>query len=726
GCSPAGAWVCTVTASDTAYLFLIVAAFGGLLLGQGLDRDNVHVNHCAYVTEKTVSFTVQDGAAPYVKAEYNKCSWGLSFPSRYRLMYKPIYKVAHKTVTELEWRCCPGYSGYGCMEGPPHQLQPSQQPEEQLLEETPAPSSGSEQPEAENIIGRLNQGLDTLRETVNGLEDSLRTSLREDANRMLSALLSAAPGPVPAPPVASSLSTVGFGEIPGGSEETVGVDGRQVFTGFTELIESVEELRAEVEARTTELQELKETVTGHDRQLKTMSNSFAVVDSELNGNVTEVSIEELVDSKMNTVRAGILDGFEKPVETTESRCEDKAGDVRRQCQREQGEIQEQIGDSLRGSTEDLRTDLRNLQTQISDLKANNISCEWVSGLLDRVEQLETSVAGLNQSQRHLRVELGGHKDHIEGILEGRLGYVEDKLNLTGQMKSYETERKSEEERLEVDVDRVQKQLTNLELRCSSSCSSTESPSIVQGDSAEPSAVLAGELNTKDVLDLQDDRLNTLNVTLQNILQRLSQKDQLEEAQGPPVQGEITILRFNVRSVNRTLKGLQTSLGTVINQIGQANNSWHERESRLAQQIKGVVQLVGHQASMLGAGERRLTRLRGELIEMKRRLAEEVRGCRSTAMGVQKEVSEVNGRVATVEDQCKGLNYLADDLERIREELEKQSSGLLLQVNGTLSSHAQQLSELKGELRNCTEKPEPTLQGFELEAAPRRGDTFTLD
>lgn len=34
-------------------------------------------------------------------------------------MYKPMFKVAHKTVTELEWRCCPGYSGYGCMEGPP-------------------------------------------------------------------------------------------------------------------------------------------------------------------------------------------------------------------------------------------------------------------------------------------------------------------------------------------------------------------------------------------------------------------------------------------------------------------------------------------------------------------------------------------------------------------------------------------------------------------------------
>lgn len=31
-----------------------------------------------------------------------------------------MFKVAHKTVTELEWRCCPGYSGYNCMDG--HQI----------------------------------------------------------------------------------------------------------------------------------------------------------------------------------------------------------------------------------------------------------------------------------------------------------------------------------------------------------------------------------------------------------------------------------------------------------------------------------------------------------------------------------------------------------------------------------------------------------------------------
>ncbi|XP_078111732.1 EMILIN-3 isoform X2 [Sander vitreus] len=915
-----------------------------------------HKNHCAYVVEKTVSFTLQDGAAPYVKAEYNKCSWGQKCPTlQYRLMYKPIYKVAHKTVTELEWRCCPGYSGYGCMEGhpvyqhpmkmmppfkgppmkglqlkgpqfkgpqykgpmfkgppintvvkanpwsqpkgpstgsfnsypmghfgpprtssypdtsfepypsepepmpehqephqtehqephhtehqephhtehqEPHQTEHqephhtehqephhtehqephhtehdqeyehehSQGPEEHIPEGIHHPPSGGDQPQGpaldseieeriyrmEEDVQRLNQGLEILRGTVNGLEDSLRASLREDANRMLSALLSAAPGPIPAPVVASGPSTVGFVEIPGGDLETEGLDGRHVFPGLTELNGRVEELRTELQAKTAELQELKATVTGHDEALKKTLNRSGVV-SDSNGNLGEnaqKAMENLMDAKLSAARAEILGGFEERVESAEGRCEEKAGHLGHQCQREQSERQEQMEDALEVSNTHLRTELRNLQAQIHGLNATESCSGRLSGLVERVHMLETSVAGLNQSQGHLRVELGGHKDHIEGMLEGRLGYVEAKLNLTGQIKSdesgrrrgvtdstetgqgmearmegkmralegrlltaleelgnvtapalleghavptLETELESLRGRLEVDVDRVQKHLSNLEILCSSSCSSPQNPSAILGDSAVPSANLAEEQNVKEALNMQHDQLNSLNVTLQNILRRLTFRDQQKQAEGDyPIQGELTILKFNVRSVNHTLKGLQDSLGTMVHQVDQANSSWHEREARLAQQIKGVVQLVGHQASMLGAGERRLIRVKGELQEMKRRLAEEVRGCRSTAMGVQKEVTEVGGRVASVEDQCKGLNNLAEDLEKIREELERQSNGLLVQVNGTLSSHAQQLSELRGGLRNCTSQVEPTQQSLELEPELRRGDTFTLN
>lgn len=626
----------------------------------------------------------------------------------------------------------------------------------------------------EEDVRRLNQGLETLRGTVNGLEDGLRASLREDANRMLSALLSAAPGPVPAPPVASSQSTVGFVEIPGGDPETEGLDGRHVFPGLGELSGRVEELRAELQAKTAELQELKATVLGHDGALKKLSNREEVGSDSTGilGGDTQKAIEELMDAKLSAVRTEILGGFEKRVETAESCCEEKAGDVRRQCQREQGESQEQMEDALVDSTTGLRTELGNLQAQVHGLKASDSCCGGANGLVERVQLLEMSVAGLNQSQGHLRVELGGHKDHIEGMLEGRLGYVEAKLNLTGKMKSdetggmsvgaglearlegklsalegrlltameelsnatapalleghavptLETELESLRGRLEMDVDRVKKHLSSLEILCSSSCSSSQIPSAIQGDSATPNINVEEERDAQETLDMQVDRLNSLNITLQNLLKHLALRDKQEEAQrDSPIQGELTILKFNVRTVNRTLKGLQDSLGIVVNQVGQANSTWHEREVRLAQQVKGVVQLVGHQASMLGASERRLARLKGELLGMKRRLAEEVQGCRSTALGVQKEVTEVGGRVSSVEDKCKGLNDMAEDLERIREELEKQSNGLLLQVNGTLSSHAQQLSDLRDGLRNCTSKIEPTQESLEQ----RRGDTFTL-
>ncbi|XP_077432592.1 EMILIN-3 [Vanacampus margaritifer] len=843
-----------------------------------------HKNHCAYVIEKTVSFTLQDGAAPYVKAEYNKCSWHKKCPTlMYRLIYKPMYKVAHKTVTELEWRCCPGYSGYGCMEGPPayqHSMksmppfksppfrgpqfkgpqykgpmfkasifkgppinphvkatpwnQPNGPPtggfnsypmhnfglprsasypdtsfepypdgpehmpdhsEEHHTEHeqehdqnqeavvhspevTRAPTNGepteglalnSETEERiyrmEEDVRRLNQGLESLRGTVNGLEGSLRASLREDANRMLTALLSAAPSPLSAPAVASSPSTVGFVEIPGADPEAGALDGRHVFSGLTELNGRVEELRTELRAKMAELQELKARVMTHDGALEKISTRGGVASDSIHlEGEDQKATEQLLDEKLSAARTDILDGFEKRVESAVGRCEEKAEDVRRQCQNEQGERQEQMEDVLEESTSNLATEMKSLRAQIHHLNTRESCCAVVSGLSDRVQLVETSVADLNQSQKHLRVELGGHKDHIEGMLEGRLKYVETKLNLTGTLvkassvsdkaesgkglearmegklrelegrllmaleelgnatapalleghavPTLETELESLRGRLEMDVDRVQKQLSNLEILCSSSCSSSKKLTAIQGDSASSSRDPAEDQNVEGLLARQGDRLNSLNTTLQNIVRHLTNKEQQVKEEG-----ELTILKFNVRSVNRTLRGIQESLGTVVHQVGRVNSSYHDRESRLAQQMKGVVQLVRHQASMLGTGERKLTRLKGELQEMKRRLADEVRGCRSTAMGVQKEVTEVGGRVANVEDQCKGLHYLAEDLERIREELDRQSNGFLLKFNGTLSNHSQQLSELKDEIRNCTSKAEPARQN------PERGDTF---
>lgn len=40
------------------------------------------------------------------------------FVCRYRTYRRPRYKVAYKMVTEMEWKCCHGYSGEDCHDGP--------------------------------------------------------------------------------------------------------------------------------------------------------------------------------------------------------------------------------------------------------------------------------------------------------------------------------------------------------------------------------------------------------------------------------------------------------------------------------------------------------------------------------------------------------------------------------------------------------------------------------
>ncbi|XP_034416837.1 EMILIN-1-like [Cyclopterus lumpus] len=80
-----------------------------------------HRNWCAFVVTRSVSCVVEDGVEAYVKPDYHPCSWGSGQCSRvvvYRTYMRPRYKVAHKMVTQMEWKCCHGYSGEDCNGGP--------------------------------------------------------------------------------------------------------------------------------------------------------------------------------------------------------------------------------------------------------------------------------------------------------------------------------------------------------------------------------------------------------------------------------------------------------------------------------------------------------------------------------------------------------------------------------------------------------------------------------
>ncbi|XP_074156252.1 EMILIN-1 [Sminthopsis crassicaudata] len=80
-----------------------------------------HRNWCAYVVTRTVSCVLEDGVETFVKPDYQACGWGQPQCPRtitYRSFLRPRYRVAYKTVTDMEWRCCQGFGGEDCSEGP--------------------------------------------------------------------------------------------------------------------------------------------------------------------------------------------------------------------------------------------------------------------------------------------------------------------------------------------------------------------------------------------------------------------------------------------------------------------------------------------------------------------------------------------------------------------------------------------------------------------------------
>ncbi|XP_017270443.1 EMILIN-3 [Kryptolebias marmoratus] len=739
-----------------------------------------HKNHCAYMVQKNVTCIMQEGVETYVNAEYTtKCIWGQKCPViMYRTFFKPKYKVGFKTVTELEWRCCPGHSGESCHDGPtslpdvvgpnlPHrpgvkgfprppvdqkpgggQLEPGKPFPDVLTGQLPTgrgkPNYGTKIPgvtgerldRMEEDLRRLTQGLNTLNGVVAGLEDRLRTSLREDTNKLLVSLLPNAPR--------GHDSTVGFGVIPDGSPD--GLEGGQTLPGFGDLAGRVTEVRDELRAKTHILEKIQGMVLGHDGQLKTLLEG--VGGQPIHSPDSTSFVDEILDNRLATVRAEILDGFERRLTGLESQCDEKIGEVKRQCHREHMDGQEQMQQSLDGRETGLREELGTLQAQIQGLTLTESCCGQVNSLSQRVLLLEESVKDLTESQRQLQRAIVEQGVQIDTMIETRLVDIEDRLNATivgpdgierlpgsldgfktmledklktledrvfvaveelsnatvpalleGQVvPALETEIESVRRRVEGDLSRIQKQLIDLELLCTSSCAPSTPPEGGVGGTVVGEDCEGMEKKMIDRLDSHSNQLDHINNTLHNLLVRIAQED----SEGA-VQGEITLLKVNINSVNRTLKGLKDSISIISTEVSHANSSWEEREHQLVNQVQGITKLVGHQASLLGAGERRLAQLKGELAALKRQLLGGLHGCRSTAMEVHKEVKDVGSRVSQVEGQCSNLGELVEHLERIRAELERHSDEYLAQMNGTLAVHSEQLAELKGEIKDCASK-----------------------
>ncbi|CAK6432972.1 unnamed protein product [Pipistrellus nathusii] len=72
-------------------------------------------NWCAYVHTRLSPTVILDNQVTHIPSGKAPCGWRSGFcPQRSQRISNPVYRMQHKIVTSLEWKCCPGFSGAKC------------------------------------------------------------------------------------------------------------------------------------------------------------------------------------------------------------------------------------------------------------------------------------------------------------------------------------------------------------------------------------------------------------------------------------------------------------------------------------------------------------------------------------------------------------------------------------------------------------------------------------
>ncbi|CAL9692163.1 unnamed protein product [Knipowitschia caucasica] len=353
-----------------------------------------HRNWCAYVVTRTVSCVMEDGVETYIKPDYQRCTWGQCPRVAYRTYRRPRYKVAYKMVTEMEWKCCHGYSGEDCHEGPrvsttTHTGRPRVTP--------PGHNSGG---------GGGQRGGAGDNEKIRQLEETIR-GLTKDLHNMQATI--------------NGINQ----KLPGLTGSITPSDSAQPH--MKETINSIQH----------KLDHLYNRTEVHDRTLSNINNHLGNGGNELEGGGGgHGGGGGVTGTELNSMKEQILTELERRVTLSCSACQAGVEDLRRQQQEDRERIRalEKLVSSLdqhvRTSLDITRTEsersktccdsITELERRITDTDARVTStsnkCDVIKGRLDK------ELAGSGGSSGKGRV--------TEDRLNGRLRDLEKKLNNT--------------------------------------------------------------------------------------------------------------------------------------------------------------------------------------------------------------------------------------------------------------------------------------------------------
>lgn len=417
------------------YLLITLPAISGTPFQYNIYQGNAYSdsaprqrnkNWCAYVAQKNVSCVVAGQTESVLQPEMVPCPPehpNCAQQVIYRTHFMPTYKIGYKVVSELEWRCCPGYQGYDCKEVKDMTLLTVERSPTQFGHNIPAPQGphreiknawtedgrfpshvghmpslghpGSQNAQhLEQEVQRLSQMVLDMQARVTDMASSLRVDFQEDASKMLVSLLNDLKQPASAR--GADTQTFPLQDL-SLEKEAMG-----------EVMTRINQVTGDVEFNTNTLENLLERVNRHDGQIHLlMETTEKPAATLLPGTVPDLRL--YVDEKIQILRDELMEGIDIKMADLKNSCDYKIMSVQEHCESQESHYLS-LTELMDTKESDLRKEIQEIK---SKLGAGGLNPPGSTLLPDSVvARLENVERCLNISEKDLSEQCVSLKGHI--------------------------------------------------------------------------------------------------------------------------------------------------------------------------------------------------------------------------------------------------------------------------------------------------------------------------